>query len=450
MSRRQAEPEGRRFRADAIDPRALDQDARRVVKRLQRAGHEAYLVGGCVRDLLIGRQPKDFDVATSASPSAIRRLFRNGRIIGRRFRLVHIYYGDRILETATFRREPERDGDDDDLLIREDNEYGTASEDALRRDFTVNGLFLDPGTLEVVDYVEGLEDLEDRLLRTIGDPFRRMAEDPVRIMRAVKFATRLDFEIEEETWDAMCDSAPDLARSAPARVSEEIMRLLRSGNSQGAFKMLWACGALEILCPEHYQFLGRYRPRPRENSRQAGDFFAMLEALDHRVSQGYEPSIALCLAVLYGVLVEDRMDRGSDEELVGVDPYVAEVADDLLAPLVHRARLSRRDAGRARRVLAMQPAFLHPTPATDGERGGRFSPLLFTLQEGFEEALELFRLRMLAKGKGSDLVQAWGARYQRAQDASEEELQAEQRRLKKGKKRRRRRPRRGKRPSGPS
>ena len=174
-----------------------------MVERLQSHGHQAYFVGGCVRDLLIGRVPKDYDVATSAHPQQIKRLFRNGRIIGRRFRLVHIYYGDNIVETATFRSEPLNDSDgDEDLLIREDNVYGTAAEDAARRDFTVNALLLDPTTHEIHDYVEGLTDLEDRLLRTIGDARVRMAEDPVRIMRAIKFATRLDFRIEDATWRA--------------------------------------------------------------------------------------------------------------------------------------------------------------------------------------------------------------------------------------------------------
>ncbi|HPF14915.1 MAG: polynucleotide adenylyltransferase PcnB [Planctomycetes bacterium] len=435
-------PGGRRLLADALDPRSLDPDAKRVVKRLQRHGHEAYFVGGCVRDLLIGREPKDFDVATSASPSTIRRLFRNGRIIGRRFRLVHIYYGDRICETATFRREPQRDSEEEDLLIREDNEYGTAAEDAQRRDFTVNGLFLDPSTLEVLDYVQGLEDLEDRLLRTIGDPERRFAEDPVRIMRAVKFATRLDFEIEDETWDAMCAVAPDLERAAPARVFEEILRLLRSGTSQGAFRMLWACGALDVLLPEHGKYLGKYRPRPREQTRQAGDLFALLEALDHRVSQGYQPGMALCIAALFHPLVEDAADVDPEELPTALDTLRLQVAEESIDPVADLARISRKEAARAARIIAMQPAFQHRPLVTGEEDSVPFSPLLFALSEGFEDALDLYRLRVLARGKGRDMLDAWQARFERAQAASPEEIEAEQRRIRKGKRRRRRRPQR--------
>ncbi len=431
-------PRGSRFQADSIDPKALDLDARRVVKRLQRHGHEAYFVGGCVRDLLIGREPKDFDVATSASPSAVRRLFRNGRIIGRRFRLVHIYYGDRICETATFRREPAPRGKDDDLLIREDNEFGTAEEDSRRRDFTVNGLFLNPSTMEVIDYVDGLDDLRDRLLRTIGDPFRRLSEDPVRIMRAVKFATRLDFEIEEDTWEAMCDVAPDLRRSAPPRVLEEILRLLRAGTGQGAFRMLWACGALDALLPDHADFIGDYRPQARDQSRESRHFFSLLEALDSRVTQGYEPSMALCMAVLYLPLVLDEISPDAADRMgSAVDSHWSDVAWEMIEPLAQRARLSRKEFTRANRLIAMQPGFHKGTVLDPEEQGHRFSPLLFARNEDFDEALDLFGLGAQARGKGRDIYESWVARHRRAMSADEDEVEDEQRRLRKGTRRRR-------------
>ena len=232
------------------EARELGQNALRVISKLQHSGHEAYLVGGCVRDLLIGRAPKDFDVATSARPRQAKRLFRNGRIIGRRFRLVHVGYGDDIVETATFRQEPaENPSGGSDLLIVEDNEYGTAAEDALRRDFTVNALFLDPFGGEILDYVGGMEDLDARVLRTIGDPRRRLPEDPVRILRAIKFSTRLDFRIAESTWKAMTECASDLEHSAAPRVLEEILRLLRSGTALGAFQKLRSCTALAPIFP---------------------------------------------------------------------------------------------------------------------------------------------------------------------------------------------------------
>src|SRR5690606_29641735 len=178
-----------------FDERRVDTAAAKVVKRLTRNGFEAYLVGGCVRDLLIGRRPKDFDVATSARPDDVRRLFRNSRIIGRRFRLVHVLYaGGRVVETATFRRNPQsRDSKaSEDLLIRNDNAFGEAHEDALRRDFTINGLFYDLERRRVIDWVRGMPDIERRTVNTIGDPVVRFLEDPVRILRAIKFSARLD------------------------------------------------------------------------------------------------------------------------------------------------------------------------------------------------------------------------------------------------------------------
>lgn len=401
----------------------------RVVTRLQRAGHEAYFVGGCVRDLMIGRVPKDFDVATSARPQEIRRLFRNGRIIGRRFRLVHIHYAGTIIETSTFRREPrERDGDE--LLIVEDNEYGSADEDARRRDFTVNALFLDPTRHEILDFVDGLRDLEDRVLRTVGDPDVRLAEDPVRIMRAVKFATRLDFEIDPDTWAAMCEQAPGLIRSAPPRVLEEILRLMRSGTALGAMKMLRACGALQVILPDVSRFLEPEGDGRLDNAR-ADRFWRLLEALDAEVHQGYEPTTAVCIAVLM-VLVVETEACADTRTLPGPPPELAQVCLEVIEPLTSRSRLSRRDAMRARRIIAAQERFTKPV-------GKRFSPLLFARTEEFPEALDLFGLGVEARGKGWDIFEGWQDRYERALRASEEELEAERRRIRR---RRRRRPRR--------
>ena len=180
----------------SLDRSAIDADADRVVRRLAKAGFKAYLVGGCVRDILVGRRPKDFDVATSATPNEIRNVFRNCRIIGRRFRLAHVFFGDKIIETATFRANPREEEEDagNDLLIRRDNVFGEEDEDARRRDFTINGLFYDVEKEEVIDHVDGLVDLDARLVRTIGDPDVRFQEDPIRMLRAIKFAARLDFD----------------------------------------------------------------------------------------------------------------------------------------------------------------------------------------------------------------------------------------------------------------
>ena len=412
--------------AEGISAGDIDQNALRVLSRLHRAGHEAYLVGGCVRDLLLGRIPKDFDVATDAHPRQIKRLFRNGRVIGRRFRLVHVVYGPHVVETATFRREPpEQDSPDGDLLITEDNEYGTAAEDARRRDFTINGLFLDPHEWIIHDYVGGLADLEAGLLRTIGDPEVRLAEDPVRILRAIKFATRLGFRIEDGTWMAMRALGGDLVRSAPPRVLEEILRLLRSGTALGAFRMMRACGALAALLPTVHEFLGtREDPDPAVHDR-ADSYWRLLEALDADVHAGNEPSTALLVAVLFLRLVEAEQERTP-----GVD--ASDVMGREIETIAGGARLARRVGELAKRVIANQRRFTQPS--TKG-----FSPLLCLRGEDFEESLHLVRLRSAAWGQGWGLYEGWVERYRRALQVPDDEL-AEARSH--GRKRRKRRSRR--------
>jgi len=232
----------------SLDRAAIDPDADRVVRKLTRAGHKAYLVGGCVRDLLVAKTPKDFDVATSATPNEIKATFRNCRIIGRRFRLAHVFFGAKIIETSTFRANP-RDEDDHDLLIRRDNVFGNETEDARRRDFTINGLFYDVEREEVIDHVGGLADLDKRLMRTIGDPDIRFQEDPVRILRAIKFAARLDFGFEPATWNALLRWRGEISKCAPPRLLEEIHRLMRGGASRRSFELLVETGVLAVLSP---------------------------------------------------------------------------------------------------------------------------------------------------------------------------------------------------------
>jgi poly(A) polymerase len=341
---------------------------------------------------------------------------------------VHVHYGDNIIETSTFRCEPPEKKGDDDLLIIEDNEFGTAEEDAQRRDFTVNALFLNPNTYEIHDWVQGMSDLESRLLRTIGDPMVRLAEDPVRILRAVKFATRLDFEIEEGTWQAMVKLAEHLGRSAPPRVLEEILRLLRSGSALGAMKMLRAAGGLRVIFPDLDDRLGERDADDHEIQQRAALFWRLLEALDQRVHSGLQPSNALLLAVLFAPLVESSF-RPEHNQLDRL-----RIAEGCLASTAERARLAKRDTGRAARILANHPLFVMQPEQ-------RFSPLLFALTSEFEESLAFFGLRVQARGKGWDVFEAWEERLSRALQADEEELEEERKRVRG--RRRNRRPHRG-------
>jgi poly(A) polymerase len=254
-------------RAGHVISRAqIDSDALRVLYRLHQHQFLAYLVGGGVRDLLLGRRPKDFDIGTSAHPYQVKRLFRNCWIIGRRFRLAHIRFGSKTIEVATFRRHlspvelaadptpPRHDSatdgpgaSDHDRLLHRDNTFGTPEEDAFRRDFTVNALFYDIGSFSIIDYTGGLDDLHARLIRCIGDPAERFREDPVRMVRAVALAARLDFAIDRPIDEAIAAHRDELARSAPARLIEEFYKILRAGAAERAFRKLAECRLLEPI-----------------------------------------------------------------------------------------------------------------------------------------------------------------------------------------------------------
>jgi poly(A) polymerase len=231
-----------------ISRKNIDPDAVRVLYRLKNSGFVAYLVGGGVRDLLLERQPKDFDIATSAHPQQVRKLFRNCFIVGRRFRLAHVRFGRKVIEVSTFRRASSPD--EGDTLIRRDNTFGTPEEDAFRRDFTVNALFYDIANFSVIDWVGGLPDLEAHVIRTIGDPAVRLREDPVRMLRAIALAARLGFAIDRDTAEAIRVLRMEIVRSSSARILEEVYKILRQGRSRETFEMLHDYGLLAYMLPE--------------------------------------------------------------------------------------------------------------------------------------------------------------------------------------------------------
>ena len=355
----------------------IDADALHVVQRLRRYQHKAYLVGGCVRDLLLGLKPKDFDVATSATPNEIRRCFRNCRIIGRRFRLAHVFFGRKIIETATFRANPRPADDesgepgaeekekekDNDLLIRHDNVFGTQEEDALRRDFTINGLFFDVENAKVIDHVNGLPDLEARLVRTIGDPDIRFREDPVRILRAVKFAARCDLAIEPETYRLMMEHKAELAKCAQARVTEEFYRLLRAGAARRSFELLIETGLLEFLLPELAQAWSK-DPEEPENKKRIALFWSYLRALDESiVARGEPPSDAMILAML--LLPPLRESLSPDAAPI---PNMAQLVGESVQPILDRLKASRRDSELCRQIL-LTLRYLLPSSHPTRQRG---------------------------------------------------------------------------------
>lgn len=228
-----------------IDHSLIDRDALYVIERLRHAGHSAYLVGGSVRDLLLKKKPKDFDISTSARPEQVKKIFqRQCLLIGRRFRLAHIRFGHKVIEVATF-----RSGDNESDLILQDNVWGNEEEDVLRRDFTMNGLFYDPFNHSVIDYVGGWDDIHKNIIRTIGNPDVRFKQDPVRMIRLLKFQSRFDFTPSPKTHQALIECRHEIVKSSPARVLEEIFRMLESCAAAPFFKNLHKTHFLELLFP---------------------------------------------------------------------------------------------------------------------------------------------------------------------------------------------------------
>jgi poly(A) polymerase len=343
-------------RADhAISRQDIDPDALRVLYRLHQNNYLAYLVGGSVRDLLLKRRPKDFDIGTSAHPYQVKRLFRNCWIIGRRFRLAHVRFGTKTIEVATFRRQlsaeelaaldaqppghgipvDEHHPGQPDRLLHRDNTFGTPEEDAFRRDFTVNALFYDIGSFSIIDYTGGLRDLESRIIRCIGEPEERFQEDPVRMLRAVAMAARLDFSIDPPIDAAIAKHRGEIARSAPARLIEEFYKLLRAGAAERAFRML---AERRLLDPIAHLL-----------QKAAGEgLWRSLSALDAYRCRFEETPDTLTNAVLLGSLI---VPLGAGGPVARVQP--GENGKEP-APALGILPLARRDVERLRQVLGLQ------------------------------------------------------------------------------------------------
>jgi poly(A) polymerase len=389
----------------AISRKLIDPEALKVLYRLNQSNYTAYLVGGSVRDVLLGRKPKDFDIGTSAQPYEVKKLFRNCWIIGRRFRLAHVRFGDKTIEVATFRRQvtaeetaadaplqtlapPESDvaapelDDARDRLIHRDNTFGTPEQDAFRRDFTINALFYDIETFSIIDYTGGLEDLQAKVVRCIGVPEERFQEDPVRMLRAVAMAARLEFTIDPPIEAAIAAHRADIARSAPARLIEEFYKLLRSGAAERAFRMLAEHKLLE--------------PISEELQEHAGDaLWQSLAALDaYRNRAGSTPD-ALTTPILLGSL------------LMPVPPAAKAVShpprwtDDMKKePRISLGLLplARRDIERLRQILGLQRRLVDPKLALRARRA--------LMHKGtFREALTWLEIH----GQAPEAVAEWRA-----------------------------------------
>ena len=380
----------------------VDADALKVLYRLHQNGYIAYLVGGSVRDLLLDRRPKDFDIGTSAHPYQVKRLFRNCWIIGRRFRLAHVRFGPKTIEVATFRRQVSAaeaaaaeaaaeeqavandgvplDDDERDRLVHRDNTFGTPEEDAFRRDFTINALFYDIGTFSIIDYTGGLEDLRTGLVRSIGDPTERFQEDPVRMLRAVAMAARLGFHIDPPIDAAIAAHRDDIARSAPARLVEEFYKLMRSGSAAPAFRMLAERRLLEPIAPEL--------------QRGGGEaLWESLAALDTYRQRFEGIPDTLTNAILLGSLLLPlgHTQRSLTPAAVPDGPFRKEPRISLgLLPL------ARRDIERLRQILGLQRRLLDMSLSPRAKRA-------LTHRGPFREALTWLEIH----GQAPDVLEHW-------------------------------------------
>lgn len=296
-----------------IAPDKIDTHAFYVIQKLRSAGHTAYLVGGGVRDLLLGTRPKDFDVSTSAKPEEIRALFRNAILIGRRFRLAHIRFGTKVIEVSTFRSGATEEAG---LIVR-DNEWGSEEQDVLRRDFTINGLFYDPESQKVIDYVDGYPDLEKKILRTIGKPDVRFIQDPVRMIRLIKFCARFSFEIHHPTFEALLNCKGEILKSSQARIFEELLRMLESGSSKPFFHLLNEYGLLKSLSTP----LAQYLEKPNNLS------LSLLSSIDDEIQKNGTLDRSLLLsALIFPLFQEQVLEKSRREEKLLHLGQIAEMA----------------------------------------------------------------------------------------------------------------------------
>ena len=385
-----------------ISRRDIDPDALKVLYRLARHNYIAYLVGGGVRDLLLGRIPKDFDVSTDASPNQIKKLFKNCFLIGRRFRLAHIKYGEKIIETSTFRKQPEPANGE--LLQLNDNEFGTPEEDAERRDFTINGLFYNVENFCIIDYVGGLKDLKKRVIRAIGDPEIRFQEDPVRMIRAIRFASRLEFEIEPTTFKAIKNYASELEKASPPRMLEEIYRLFAFNSAARAIKLLYESSLLHVISPEVTAYISK-----TINNGAEPLIWSYLEALDQGDVIATSIDNSLMLACVFFPAMLAHIDKPASTM---TQKSLLESFSRIVIPFLERYRVPRRTKDRLSKILTMQHRFM-----VKGRKG--FNKSRFVSLSWFLDALALHELYLTATGRDFTRADEWRKLWELRQEEIE-------------------------------
>ena len=378
-----------------VSRKHIDRDALQVMQRLNRNGYKAYLVGGSVRDILLQRIPKDFDISTDAEPRQIKRLFRNCFLVGRRFRLAHIRFGrHKVIETSTFRGQPPENGSGENLVQWDDNQFGSPEEDAFRRDFTINALFYDLHDFCVIDHVGGLADLRRQLVRTIGDPNIRFREDPVRMIRAIRFSGRLGFRLEARTRRAIKRHAEEILLAAPARLLEEMYKLFAMSAAEPSFRLLWQVGLMQVLMPELETYV-------KKTGGRKSPLWQVLAALDKEADDEGKPRSAFLLAVLlHGPMLASCKKIDTFHE-------IAQVCADWLEPLAMRFRMPRGVRYRLLRLVENQMRFENLYERRGSLRKGNKSIARLAGHPSFLESFALLKLRSEAGSVSNDVLLFW-------------------------------------------
>ncbi|PMH41251.1 poly(A) polymerase [Vibrio sp. 10N.286.49.B3] len=388
-----------------ISRKQISDNALKVLYRLNGAGFDAYLVGGGVRDLLLDQQPKDFDIATNATPEQIKNLFRNCRLIGRRFRLAHIMFGRDIIEVATFRghhQEPDKNvsaQSKEGMLLR-DNVYGTVEEDAERRDFTINAMYYNIADYSIHDYAGGMEDLEDRLIRLIGEPEVRYREDPVRMLRAIRFAAKLDFDIEEDTADPIEHLAHLLQDIPAARLFEESLKLLQSGYGLETYHLMREYNLFQQMFPLiSEQFTADYASQTEQMLDLA------LDSTDQRIEEDKRINPAFMFAAILWYPVKALADQMMVEQGMAEYDAIMEASNVVLDQQVKSIAIPRRHTATIREIWQLQLRL----PRRSGKRAFRLMEL-----NKFRAGYDFLAMRGEIEGGETAKLAKWWERFQSA------------------------------------
>lgn len=388
--------------AQPLNHAKISDTAVSAVRRLQQKGYEAYLVGGCVRDLLVGLQPKDFDIATSATPEEVRSLFRNARIIGKRFKLVHLYFGRELLEVATFRAQHADNADTGSAhpasgRILRDNVYGCLADDIQRRDLTINALYYDPSTRRLLDHAEGMADIKAQCIRLIGDPNQRYREDPVRMLRVIRFASKLNFKIDAQTAAAIAPAHHLLKDIPPARLFEEILKLFLNGRAEDTFLQLKAHQLLTPLLPETALVLASDAEHADALIRLA------LRNTDQRIREQRPVTPAFLFAALLWPALAPKVTRLKEQ---GSPPLIAlqEASQQLISLQCQSTSIPKRFTQGMREIWELQERLK--------KRQGKYPELLLS-HPRFRAGYDFLLLREAA-GEPVHALGAWWTAYQEA------------------------------------